>query len=73
MRKVKGSYTVEAALVIPIWFMLCLFTMNICVQLYGDSQKLAAEIGDMEEMDIVHLFYISEGIGDILGDGDTVH
>lgn len=73
MKKIRGSYTVEAALVVPLWLMLCLLTVNTGVQFYENCHTLTAEIADMEEIDAIHLFYISQGIGEILEDGDTVH
>lgn len=63
----------EAALVIPLWLAMCVLVVDVGVQLYQDSRKLVAELETMEEIDVIHLFYISNGIGDVIGDGASLY
>lgn len=73
MKKVRGSFTVEAALVIPLWLALCILAAASGVQLYLECRDTALEIEAEENMDAVRLFYICNGIGDIIEDGDSLY
>lgn len=73
MKKVRGSLTVEAALIIPLWLGLCILAVDCGVQMYLETLDTVAAIESEEDIDAVSLFYISNGIGDILEDGDSLY
>ena len=66
----RGSYTIEASLLIPLIMLIAITTLEIAIDFYRDSEegKYACE----EEMDIVQMFYgyqIFEELGEeITGD-----
>lgn len=73
MKKVRGSLTVEAALIIPLWLALCILTVNSGVQLYLECLDTVEAVEAEKEIDIVRLFYICNGIGDMIEDGDSLY
>lgn len=72
MKKVSGSFTVEAAIIIPMIFMLIVVTIDVGVQLYMESESLLQQI-ESEELDIVKLFHLQNEIGDLIENGDSIY
>lgn len=72
MKKVSGSFTVEAAIIIPMIFMLIVVTIDVGVQLYMESKSLLQQI-ESEELDIVKLFHLQNEIGDLIENGDSIY
>lgn len=63
----KGSYTVEAALLIPLLIILMAGTIRVAIGLY---QEIEAEeqLGDLAEYWAVDEFYFEQGIVEVIGD-----
>lgn len=72
MKKVSGSFTVEAAIIIPILLILMVVTIDLGVQMYVESENLLRQI-ESEELNIVKLFYLQSEIGDLIQDGDSIY
>lgn len=68
MRRVEGSLTVEAALILPL--VLFLFVSIICtgIALYEEYGDAVVSVMEEEEWDAVKNFYIWNKIGEITGD-----
>lgn len=73
MKKVKGSLTVEAAIMIPLLLFLIVTAINGGVELYLECQNMVTELESEEKTDAVRLFYLWNGIGDMIGDGDSIY
>lgn len=73
MKKVKGSFTVEAALILPLWLALCVLAVDSGVHLYQETLDTVAAVEAEKDIDVIKLFYICNGIGDIIEDGDSIH
>lgn len=63
----------EAALIIPLWLALCILAVNSGVQLYLECLDTVEAVEAETEMDTVRLFYICNGIGDMIEDGDSLY
>lgn len=63
----------EAALIIPLWLALCILAVNSGVQLYLECLDTVEAVEAEKEIDIVRLFYIYNGIGDMIEDGDSLY
>lgn len=63
----------EAALIIPLWLVLCMLAVNSGVQLYLECLDTVEAVSSEKEIDAVRLFYISNGIGDMVENGDSLY
>lgn len=72
MKKVSGSFTVEASIIIPILLMLLVVTIDLGVQMYEESECLLGQI-ETEELDAVKLFYLQNEIGDWIENGNSIY
>lgn len=73
MNKVKGSLTVEAAIVIPLLLFLIVAAIDGGVELYLACRNTVIALEEEEKTDTVRLFYLCNGIGDMIGDGDSLY
>lgn len=73
MKKVRGSLTVEAAIVIPLVLFLVVFAIDGGVELYLECHNTVMSLEAEEKVDTVRLFYVCNGIGDMIGDGDSIY
>lgn len=73
MKKVKGSLTVEAALIIPLWLALCILAVDSGVEMYMESLDTVEAVAAEEKFEAVRLFYICNGIGDMIEDGNSLY
>ena len=68
MRRYKGSFTVEAAVVFPI-VLLCICTVIILgMELYDEVCMVAEKYEKSETVDLIHCMYRRELIEDLLGE-----
>lgn len=70
MKKVSGSLTIEAALIIPLVLMLFMLAMNEGIQLYQECRDTAVSIREEEEMGVINMFYNWKMLEDIVKDED---
>lgn len=73
MKKVRGSLTVEAALIIPLWLALCILAVDSGVQMYMECLDTVEAAATEEKLDAVRLFYICNGIGDMIENGNSLY
>lgn len=73
MKKVKGSLTVEAAIVIPLLLFLVVAAIDGGVEMYLECRNTVAALEEEEKTDTVRLLYLCNGIGDMIGDGDSLY
>lgn len=69
-RKIQGSFSIEAAIIVPMLVFLFVITINCGIQMYTECRDMAIGIQKEEELDIVTLFYRYQRIGDMVEDGD---
>ena len=58
---------------IPLLLFLIVTAINGGVELYLECQNMVAELESEEKTDAVRLFYLWNGIGDMIGDGDSIY
>lgn len=73
MKKVRGSLTVEAAMVIPLLLFLIVMAIDSGVQLYLECQDTIMALESEEEQNTIRLFYLYNGIGDMIENGDSLY
>lgn len=73
MKSVKGSLTVEAALVFPVLLFLMIFTMQMGLQMYTECRDTAVSILEEQDLDIIKQFYLRQNIEGITEDGNSVY
>lgn len=73
MKPVKGSLTVEAALVYPILLLLMLFTLQTGLCMYTECRDTAVSILEEQDLDIIKIFYLKQNVEGMTGDGDSVY
>lgn len=54
--RMKGNYTVEAAFLFPVLFILLAFVLKICIQLYTGVENTAENITWLLDMQAEQLF-----------------
>ena len=69
-KKIQGSFSIEAAIIVPMLVFLFAITINCGMEMYTECRDMAIEIQKEEELDIVTLFYRYHKIGDMVEDGD---
>ncbi|MBO5068951.1 MAG: pilus assembly protein [Roseburia sp.] len=57
MKKVNGSLTIEAAMILPLVLMLFAMAMNGGIRLYQECRDTAISIREEEEIDVITMFY----------------
>lgn len=72
MKKVRGSLTIEAALIVPILLFVLSIVMQMGITMYSECKDTAAEIKQEKELEIVEMFYYWKKAGEWLEDGDTL-
>ncbi len=73
MKKINGSLTVEAALMIPLLLFLIVIAIESGVEMYLECQHTVTALEAEEKPHTVRLFYLCNGIGDMIDDGDSLH
>ena len=68
--RVNGSFTIEAAVVVPMFLFLFVIVISCGVEMYTECRDMAVEIQQEKELDTVTLFYRYQMIGDMVEDGD---
>lgn len=69
-KKIQGSFSIEAAIIVPMLVFLFAITINCGMEMYTECRDMAIEIQKEEELEIVTLFYRYQKIGDMVEDGD---
>lgn len=64
MRRRKGSFTIEAVILIPFILFLFVNVLEVGIHFYQES-KNREYYDNLENMDSVSKFYILQGIGEI--------
>ena len=70
MKKVNGSLTVEAALILPMMFLVIGLAMDGGLQLYRECCKTVAAVSEEEDFEVVQLFYHWKAVEDLVKDGN---
>lgn len=70
MKEVRGSLTIEAALMIPLALLLFMMAMNGGIQLYQECRDTAISISEEEKMDVINMFYNWKMLEDVGKDED---
>lgn len=73
MKKIKGSLTVEAAIMIPLLLFLIVAAIDGGVELYLECRNTVTALEEEKTTDTVRLFYLCNAIGDMVEDGDSLH
>lgn len=55
-KRLKASFTVEAALIMPVVIVLLVFLLHLTIGLYENVSEVAENITRIEELDSVKLF-----------------
>lgn len=63
--KWKGSYTVEASLIVPLALWVLAITMQMGIAMHEEIQKQQEALTDMRE---VEEFYIYQAVGELVDD-----
>lgn len=66
MRRVKGSFTVEAALVLPMILMVFVLAMSGGIRLCKECVDEVVQIRQEKEFDAVQWFYRCKQIGEVI-------
>lgn len=66
MMRRKGSFTIEAAIIIPLLLMLIVIVVSIAVDLYQETAELAEEIGEKERMSLITAMYHIDSIKELI-------
>lgn len=66
-RKLSGSLTVEAAMILPLLLWVFGIAMSSGIQMYAECTDTAAAILEEPNLDVVKVFYRSQEIEDIIG------
>lgn len=56
MSRLRGSFTVEAAFLIPVIILLTAFFLNTAIALYGTVDRAAGDGEEVKKLDSVELF-----------------
>ncbi len=70
MRRVEGSLTIEAALILPLVLSLFLMTARAGIMLYMEYEETSVSILKEKEWDTVKYFYMWNKIGEFMEDED---
>lgn len=73
MRKIDGSLTVEAALIIPLLLFLIVIAIRGGVDLYLECRATVECLEQEEPLDAVELFYLWKEAGELADHGNTVY
>lgn len=73
MKKMNGSMTVEAAIMIPMLLFLVASAIDGGVEMYLESQNSVLSLEKEEKIDVVELFYLCNVIGDRIGNEDSLY
>lgn len=71
--KVKGSLTIEAAVIVPLVLFVFVLAMESGLSMYTECRDTAVSIRDEEKYDTVKLFYCWREAGEFLGNEDGVY
>ena len=66
MKKVKGVYTVEAAIIIPMVLFTMTESIHIGIDLYMKTERMAADVREVEELEDVELIHKLRSAGNIV-------
>lgn len=70
MRRWNAALTVEAAVIMPMVLILLAAAMHIGIELYMETEALAAEIQKREELPILEMFRQTERLGEMFDEGN---
>lgn len=65
----RGSLTIEAAIIVPMLLMVFALTMESALTMYDECRETAALIMEEPEPDTVKLFYRWKAAGELLNEG----
>lgn len=57
MKKINGSLTIEAAIILPLVLMVFVMAMNGGIRLYQECADTANSIREEAEIDVIRMFY----------------
>ena len=70
VKKIEGSMTVEAALIIPLVLVMFAMTMTTGLQMYEECRETAVELGAGQDLNIIQKFYLWNELGEMWEHGD---
>lgn len=68
MKKCQGSFTVEAAVIMPLFLFMMVAVVSIGVDLYQDTVSIVAEINDKKQIDAVSAMYHIDSVKKLISD-----
>lgn len=68
MMKGQGSFTIEAAIIMPILLFIILATICIAVDLYQETMELVAKIYCKEQFDLITAMYHIDSIKNLISE-----
>ena len=61
----KGSFSIEAALIVPVTIMIMIFAIENGIALYGETKEQAERFEQQETSDIIDMMYQINDMSDI--------
>lgn len=68
MKRCRGSFTVEAAVIMPLFLFMLVAVISISVDLYQETTSLVAEINNKEQIDITSAMYHIDSVKKLISD-----
>lgn len=61
----KGSFSIEASILVPVTIMIMIFAIKSGIALYGETKEQAELFEQQETSDIIKMMYQIEDISDM--------
>ena len=68
MMKGQGSFTIEAAIIMPILLFMILAAVSIAVDLYQETIELVAKIYSKEQFDLITAMYHIDSVKNLISE-----
>lgn len=68
MKKVEGSFTIEAALIMPLVLFVFTIAIHAAILLWEETKETALEITAAEQQDAIEVIYHLELLKNMLGE-----
>ncbi|MBR2046109.1 MAG: pilus assembly protein [Agathobacter sp.] len=70
MNRLKGSFTIEAVIIIPMMLFMIIAVLEQGIQFYKESaeREVADVVTEWDAVSVFYDFWILKELGDILGD-----
>lgn len=68
MKKCRGSFTVEAAVIMPLFLFMILAVVFMSVDLYQETISVVVEVNNKKQIDIVSVMYHMDSVKKLISD-----